>query len=437
MHLALVTVGSLGDVAPIFALGLKRAGHTVRILAHESFSPMASRLGLDLAPTRAADPRALLASERFRDAFRAADPFRAWRRFGAIAEETARAVFADALAACEGADAVGCSGLGAFPGYAAAARLGIPHFGAHLIPIGPTSEFPDPLLPQGLAWLPGYNWTSHALAAWLVWRSIRPMADRAMASTGAGRFPPLARMASSSRILLFGISPAVVSPPAGWRRARFTGYWFLDDPTGWKPPPQLQRFLDQGSPPVVVGFGSMSTRNPVRTARIVVEALVETGARGILLSGWGGLRPEELPSQILAMEHAPHAWLFPRAAAVVHHGGAGTTASALRAGVPSVVVPFAFDQPFWAERVRRLGAGPAPIPERRLSVGRLARAIRRALEDYRLGQTARALGECIRSEDGVGTAVRELEHVLDPAVGSGPRIGLAALGPETPSQRPQ
>jgi UDP:flavonoid glycosyltransferase YjiC (YdhE family) len=414
MHLALVTVGSLGDVAPIFALGLglQRAGHSVRILAHEAFAPMASRLGLDLAPTRASDPRALLASERFRDAFSAPDPFRAWRRFGAIAEDTARTVFADALAACEGADAVGCSGLGVFPGYAAAVRLGVPHFGAHLVPMGPTSDFPSPLFPQGLAWLPGYNWTSHALAAWLVWRSIRPLADRAMASVGGGRFPPIAGVAARSRISLFGVSPTVVPLPARWRWARFTGYWFLDDPAGWQPPAELQRFFAQGPPPVVVGFGSMSPRNPAGTARIVVEALAQAGARGILLTGWGGLRPGELPSQVLAMEHAPHAWLFARASAVVHHGGAGTTASALRAGVPSVVVPFAFDQPFWAERVRRLGAGPEPVPERGLTTGRLARAIGRALEDQRLSQTARALGERIRSEDGVGTAVRELEHAL-------------------------
>jgi UDP:flavonoid glycosyltransferase YjiC (YdhE family) len=157
----------------------------------------------------------------------------------------------------------------------------------------------------------------------------------------------------------------------------------------------------------------MSGRNPAGTTRVVVEALERAGARGVLLSGWGGLETRALPPTVLALDFAPHVWLYPRAAAVVHHGGAGTTASALRAGMPSVVVPFAFDQPFWAERLRRLGAGPAPVPERGLTATRLAEAIRCAVEDPRMRNATRSLGERIRAEDGVGAAVREVERALN------------------------
>lgn len=416
MRIALVTAGSRGDVEPILALalGLRRAGHEARVVAHGSFAALARRLGVDLRLAAAADPRGLVESDRGREAFALRDPFRAWRRFASLAEAGARAFFADALTACEGVDAVGYSGLGAFPGHAVAERLGVPYFAAHLVPTGPTGEFPSAFLPQGPAWLPGYNRASHALARWLVWRAFAPLAARARSEgRPASHFPSSLALAAGARVSLVGVSPAVVPPPAAWSAwARFTGYWFLDEPAAWEPPPDLLRFLERGPPPVVVGFGSMSGRDPARTTRAVLEALARAGARGVLLSGWGGLATRELPPSVLALDSAPHAWLFPRAAAVVHHGGAGTTAAALRAGVPSVVVPFAFDQPFWAERVRRLGAGPAPVPARGLTAARLAGAIRRAVEDPRMGLAARALGERIRAEDGVGAAVREIERAL-------------------------
>jgi UDP:flavonoid glycosyltransferase YjiC (YdhE family) len=416
MRVALVTVGSLGDVEPVLALalGLRRAGHEVRVVGHASFAALARGIGIDLRPTEAADPRGLAESDQGREAFVLRNPFRAWRAFASLAEASARMLFADVLAASDGVDAVGYSGLGVFPGYAVAERLGVPYFAAHLVPIGPTGDFPSAFFPQGPAWLPGYNRTSHALASWVVWRSFAPLADRARAEwRPSSHFPSPEALATGARVSLVGVSPAVVPPPVAWTRwARFTGYWFLEARAAWIPPSNLVRFLERGPPPVVVGFGSMSGRDPAGTTRIVLEALALAGVRGVLLCGWGGLQPRELPTDVLALDSVPHAWLYPRAAAVVHHGGAGTTASALRAGVPSVAVPFAFDQPFWAERLRRLGAGPAPVPERGLTPARLARAIRRAVQDPRMRLAARAVGERIRAEDGVGIAVRELERAL-------------------------
>jgi sterol 3beta-glucosyltransferase len=201
-------------------------------------------------------------------------------------------------------------------------------------------------------------------------------------------------------------------PPDGPRKDVWTtGYWFLDRADDWMPDPDLEAFLDAGPPPVYVGFGSMAGGNPEATARIVVEALDRAGCRGILARGWGGLAASDLPETVHLLDQAPHDGLFPRVAAVVHHGGAGTTAAGLRAGRPTVICPFFGDQPFWGRRVREAGAGPAPIPQSDLTSPRLAVALRTARTDA-VRRSAAALGTKIRGEDGVATAVARLERLV-------------------------
>jgi UDP:flavonoid glycosyltransferase YjiC (YdhE family) len=155
----------------------------------------------------------------------------------------------------------------------------------------------------------------------------------------------------------------------------------------------------------------MSSRNPEATANLIVDALARAGQRGIIHAGWGGLQRTELPGSVLMINGAPFSWLFPRVAAVVHHGGAGTTSAGLRAGVPSVVVPFFGDQPFWGQRVADLGVGPAPIPRKKLTAERLAEAIRTAVTDEAMRGRAAELGARIRAEDGVANAVAVVERV--------------------------
>src|SRR5690606_18098906 len=168
--------------------------------------------------------------------------------------------------------------------------------------------------------------------------------------------------------MLHGFSAVLCPRPDDWpASATVTGFWTLDTPSAWQPPVALRAFLEAGAPPVYVGFGSMAGRSPQRLTSIVLDALTRSGQRGILATGWGGLTEHALPEGVFAVAEAPHDWLFPRMAAVVHHGGAGTTAAGLRAGRPTVVCPFFGDQPFWGRRVHALGAGPESIPQRRLS----------------------------------------------------------------------
>ncbi len=174
--------------------------------------------------------------------------------------------------------------------------------------------------------------------------------------------------------VIYGFSPSVVQKPPDWGdHVEITGYWFLDRQPGWQPPADLADFLAAGAPPVYIGFGSMSTRKPQETTELVLRALSRDRQRGLLLTGWGGLSEIDLPDYVFKIEFAPHDWLFPQMAAVVHHGGAGTTAAGLRAGIPTIIVPHFIDQPFWGQRVADLGAGPQPIPRRQLTCGTAGR----------------------------------------------------------------
>jgi sterol 3beta-glucosyltransferase len=213
--------------------------------------------------------------------------------------------------------------------------------------------------------------------------------------------------------LLYCYSPSIVPAASDWNNCNHvTGCWFLDREAEWQPPCELVDFLQAGPAPVYVGFGSMYSANPEVVTGMVLQALARAKQRGILQTSWGGLSNADLPDDVFAVDSIPHDWLFPQMAAVVHHGGSGTTAAGLRAGMPTVIIPFFADQPFWGARVFELGAGPAPIPKKRLTLERLADAIRAATCDEVIRARASALGERIRVEDGVTEAVEVLQRYL-------------------------
>jgi sterol 3beta-glucosyltransferase len=154
----------------------------------------------------------------------------------------------------------------------------------------------------------------------------------------------------------------------------------------------------------------MSSGSPQATVRLIGAALRETGQRAVIGSGWSGAAASDLPKNVLVVDHAPHDWLYERVAAVVHHGGAGTTAAGLRAGRPTLIIPHMSDQPFWGRRVHELGVGAKPIPRHRLTAETLAAGIRALVSDRAMAQQAAALGAQIRAEHGVENAVRWIER---------------------------
>ena len=252
---------------------------------------------------------------------------------------------------------------------------------------------------------------THAAAHQLFWLAGREWVNRWR--TRELNLPPLPalgdpRARRGGATHLFGFSPSVVPRPADWGGAlHITGYWFLDRET-WQPDERLARFLADGEPPVCVGFGSMIDARGGELSEVVMAALKLTGRRAVLVRGWGGAARTE--GDVLVIESAPYAWLYPRVRVAVHHGGTGTVAEALRAGVFQVTVPFFGEQRFWGRRLRELGVAPAPIPRERLCARRLANAIDRAATEPRTRARAAALGERVRGEDGVARAVELIER---------------------------
>ena len=213
--------------------------------------------------------------------------------------------------------------------------------------------------------------------------------------------------------VLHGYSPHVVPRPSDWPgQATVNGYWFLDQSDDWQPPSRLSAFLDSKQAPVYIGFGSMAGRNPRRLADIAIKAITKAKLRGILATGWGGLDACHLPDNILKINDAPHEWLFPRVSAVIHHGGAGTTGAALRAGKPMTICPFIADQPFWGECIHGLGVGPKPIPQKKLSVDRLTGALYEMSHNAAMRRRAENLGRLIRDEKGIGNTVGAIEKIF-------------------------
>jgi UDP:flavonoid glycosyltransferase YjiC (YdhE family) len=254
-----------------------------------------------------------------------------------------------------------------------------------------------------------YNRLTYLLAEQILWQGFRPIVNRWRRETLD--LPPtpwrgyMDQLGTERIPILNGFSSHVVPHPQDWGpHVHVTGYWFPEDRT-WQPPDDLRAFVEAGPPPVFIGLGSMPVRDPEKTVRIVLEALRQSGQRGILHAGWGGLRAEALPPEVFAIDYAPYDWLFPRMAMIVHHGGSGTTAFGLGAGVPCCALPMLFDQFMWGRRIAALGVGPAPIPFRQLTVDRLAEAIDRGVHDGQMRAESAALGARIREERGTTRAI--------------------------------
>ncbi len=417
MRITIVTVGSRGDVQPYVALGagLQAAGHSVRLNTHTAYEPLARRHGLDFHKLEG-DPRAILEAGRGR--FNTLNPLTFWSRLLRAGAPIYRGMAQDVLEASRDADAILYSSLAYFAAYDVARKCGALPLAAYLQPVTPTHHFPmpsSPPLPRWLRFARGpLNRFSFTVGEWLFWLVVRlavnQMRREMLDLPPLPLRPPYVGAQTAARPVLYGYSPAVLPPPPDWPpHCHVTGYWLLGA-EDWTPPEALSRFLEAGPPPVYIGFGSMNSNDAEKTTRIVLEALASAGQRAVLFTGWGALTSQRLPESVLAIDSTPHDWLFPRMAAVVHHGGAGTTAAGLRAGIPSIIIPFMADQPFWAERVQALGVGPAPIPHRRLTADGLAAAVRCAIGDQVMRERAAALGARLRAEDGVGKAVALFEH---------------------------
>ncbi len=416
-HLTILSLGSQGDVFPfvILGAGLQQAGIRVRIISLENFAPLVARYGLEFAPVPG-DAAALLASgvgialvESGQNVFKQWQTLR--RTFWNLADGITALLSQPHIWQT---DAIINQLPGSLYGRDLAEKLDIPLINAAVIPLLRTTAFPMVGFPSRLSFVPGYNALTYRLAELIVWSGFRRSVNRLRREAlGLTARPFLGSFHQMSHFpTLLGFSEQIVPRPADWgANVRFTGYWLPEEPD-WTPPAALVQFLADGPPPVFIGFGSMSVRDPQRLTELVLEAARLAGQRVILHSGWAGLGQRDLPETVYCLDYAPYRWLFPRMAAAVHHGGSGTTGFGLWAGIPTIVTPFLFDQFYWGQRIQVLGVGPAPIPQRKLTAEKLAAALQTVVADVSMRQRANRLGQQMRQEDGIMTAVGEVEKII-------------------------
>lgn len=423
MNILILTYGTRGDVQPYLALGqgLKRAGHCVTVATSSRFSGAIEAAGLQYAYMNDAmlalldTPEAQGVLEDTNNIFRVVT-----RTLGLLKKvgPIQRALADESWAAAQVSEPdMIVFHPKAFIAPDIAEKLGIPVVMALVVPgLVPTAEFPNMMLPR-LKLGGWYNKLSYSFVNRLIGLSV---AKHARAWRKENNLPKtksfsLSHTSDGTAIpVIHGFSKLVVPRPDDWpQTASICGYWYTEDGEDYEPTPELSAFLDAGPPPVYVGFGSMTGRNPERLANIVIEALQRAGVRGILATGWGGMKIKALPESIIAVDQVPHSWLFSRVCGAVHHGGAGTTAAALRAGKPSIVIPFFGDQPFWGHRVHALNSGSAPIPLKKLTVNKLQAALEEITTEQNIIDHSKALGVNLREEGGVESAVAMIESLVD------------------------
>ena len=418
MRILLSGFGSRGDVQPFLALGkgLQRAGYEVAVAAGVNFESWIKDEGLGFEPVHV-DIESFMQTDAGKDWLgdSSHNPRREVQNMKRMTDMIAGQVADDILRITDSAD-VFISGLLTVEALSAMSQAyGKHHFQGLLSPFAPTRSGAaglQALLPRSHSLI--NRWWGYAIEL-MMFEVLRSPSDEVRARLHLPRVTRRDFVQSWNQTpTLIGVSPLVTPPPTDWgKHIHVTGYWFLDAPADWQPSPALQTFLDAGAPPVYIGFGSMSNRDPQGTTQIMIEALQRTGQRGIIHTGGAGLHAEDMPPDIFLLDYAPHDWLFPRMAAVVHHGGAGTTGAALRAGVPSAVVAHIGDQWYWGRRVHELGVGAAPLRRHDLTADRLTGTIRAFIRDSTIQVKAASLGERIRAEDGVGNAVRAVEQLLE------------------------
>lgn len=422
MKICIVTYGSLGDIRPYIALGktFKNRGHSVGICCNHRFRVAVSQEGLEY----------LYMNDGFSQLIESAQGRQAIQNLGSFLT-AAKAVLSlvkqigplqsqtlfDAWDAIEKfkPDVMVYNPKTHWVNHFSE-KLKVPAVMTSLFPqFISTSEFPSIGFPRFES-AGYYNVLTYKVAlamSNIIGRKyIKQWRAREGLKPAFGKIDLLHDYQGTPIPFIHGYSKYVSARPADWpSSAQLSGFWHLSEPS-WEAPQDLVKFLDEGEPPVYVGFGSMASGNVKKTTEIVLDALRQAGVRGILVKGWNGINATQLPKSVFQIDYAPHDWLFPRMAAVVHHGGAGTTAAGLLAGCPTVVCPFFGDQIFWGKCVEQLGVGVAQIPQAKLNRHNLSAAIVKLINTDSIKQKAVTLGAQLQSENGIEEAVKLIEQQM-------------------------
>ncbi|KQX53169.1 MULTISPECIES: glycosyltransferase [unclassified Streptomyces] len=403
MRILIAAAGSRGDVAPYTGLGaeLRRAGYDVALATTDTFAPLVRDAGLEF--------RSLPADTRVRGSVTGRREL--MRTAAAFITELGQG-FADVMD--DDTDLLLLSTTTAPLGWHLTEATGTPSLGVYLQPTAPTGDFPPVVTGSR---------SLGRLANRATGRFALRMADRVYEQAAAKlrhrlQLPPASpsemrrRQEQANWPILHGFSTALAPRPSDWRSGlEVVGNWWPHHDAAERLPHDLEDFLRAGPRPVLIGFGSMAAGDGERLSEIAVRALRRAGLRGILQAGSAGLAADG--DDVLTIGDVPHALLFPRLAAVVHHGGAGTSAAALRAGVPAVTVPVTADQPFWAARLAAIGAATDPIPFRSLTAERLADSLHQVVKRQTHRRAAAKAAHHLVTENGAGQALKAIQQLTD------------------------
>ncbi|XDG08853.1 hypothetical protein ABKA04_008468 [Annulohypoxylon sp. FPYF3050] len=446
LNIVIQIVGSRGDVQPFVALGqvLKNTyGHRVRVATHATFQKFVEENGLEFFSI-GGDPAELMAFMVKNpglmpgmDALKSGEITKrrkgieeivlgCWRSCIETGNGLGPAPRFDRRSRVDAERDESPAPLPEDPGYKpfiadaiianppsfahihVAEKLGVPLHLMFTMPWSPTRAFPQPLanIQSSNTDAVTTNYVSYALVEMMTWQGLGDVINRFR--TKILDLEPLSILWAPAVLTRLRIpytycwSPALIPKPNDWgQHIDVAGFYFLNLASSFTPDPDLAAFLAAGPPPVYIGFGSIVVDDPNGLTRTIFDAVAETGVRALVSKGWGGLGADSvgIPDGVFMLGNVPHDWLFQHVSAVCHHGGAGTTAAGINAGKPTIVVPFFGDQPFWGAMVARGGAGPDPIPYKKLTAAGLAEAIRIATKPETQAR-ARELGEKIREEKG-------------------------------------
>lgn len=408
MNITIVALGSSGDAYPSIALGLglKKAGCRVCLAANPVFEADALKRGIDFFPIQTMLRQSLADTPNSIKPSKSLSPLRFLRSKKKHIAPILEQIVTDIRYACQDADLILYNMLG-LPAHHFAKQTGIKAFPICLQPLGRTNEFPSPVISSNIHVPKMLNAASYRV----VEKCMALFLNNSDQLKGKASFQEFFQEIYSENIPVFhGFSACLLPKPSDWSdNMHITGYWFLDHPRDWSPPKGLQNFLSQGPAPVCVGFGSMNDPDINITIKKAVQGILQAGHRVVLLTGWSEEHfSEPANPNVYVTKNIPHSWLFPRVCAVVHHGGAGTTGAALKAGIPSVIIPFFFDQGFWADRLEKLGAGPPRLSKKALTPKSMTDCINKVLNNKIMHDRLKDLSFKLNAENGVENAVNLL-----------------------------
>jgi len=425
VRFVLATFGTRGETDPYIALAieLQRRGHEVLLIATEEYESRARAFGIH-AHCVPGSIKASLESHEHRDV---------WAGRRDAAEKWIRTFFLptfrrllDAIWESSQRAEVLVLHSGLMPAQRVAEIHHIPVFIASPYPVlSATRHFPNPFFPQ-LSFVPFFNRLSYTLNRLYPLGQYRVVADwyrTALRVSPPTRYHNYLKQNGRQLPVLYCYSEMLIPSPPDWDRSIcVSGYWSLPVDTTWLPPQALLDYLQSGPPPVFIGFSSTIGPSPEKVTELVAKAIREIPHRVIVGGGWGGLHNVNLPDSAFFVENVPHQWLFPYLSVVVHHGGTGTLAAAIKAGRPSVICPLGAEQAFWAAAAHRKGVAPPFRMQHKLTAEWLVNSVKTTLSTPSMARAAEELGHKLREEDSFGKAVEFIERNVEAWTRNAPAI---------------